>query len=255
MSREFVEDADCSVLYEDWVGLGDATTLKALRIQASEWVYAEITETHRTPSTSLPNTGTTTNFWIRLAAASEAIYLGCSRRMKGDKEKDVGYWSSFHVDAVGILEDFKAGRRRLDPEPKVGERGIGPAEAVVYGDAGTNIGESNWIESNTLVPLAVYDDDSYPRIYTVELQTVGATLADCAFRWKTDGTETDSGWEVENIACSWSFTHMSYGVEVRFFPEYIDSYEVGMKWQIQCFPERDRKSRDAGGITSMLERM
>jgi hypothetical protein len=253
MAREFVTDADCSVLYEDWAKLGDTETRQGLRIQASEWVYAEITETHRAPSSALPNTGTTTNFWLRLATASEAIYLGCSRRMKGDHQKDVGYWSSFHVDAVGILEDFKAGRRRLDPEPKIGERGIGPAEAVVYGEAGTDIGESNWIESNTLVPLAVYDDDKYSRVYTIEMQEVGETLNACTFRWKTDGTE--SGWEAENVKCSWSFIYLSHGVEVRFFPQNIASYETGMKWEIGCHPERDRKTRDVGGETFVMDRM
>ena len=250
MARGFVGTADCEVLYEDFMDLAEGSVLTGCITQASDWVYSVLSEMQRTPSSALPATGTSPNFWVRLATASESIYLAVKRRMEADKETGEGYWRPFHDDAMGILEDFRTGVKRLDPEPKIGERGIGPCEAVANG---TLSPQSFWVESNTLVPGSYYQDDWYARTYTVELQTVGATLSASTFRWRSN--ENDVGvWEESNRPCSWSFTCLSNGVEVRFFPEYLGSMVVGQSWTIRCFPERDRKSRANGGETVLMER-
>lgn len=250
MARGFCGTADCSVLYEDFTELAEGSVLTSIITQASDWVYEELATMHRTPSTALPSTGTSPNFWVRMATASESIYLAVARRMKADREVGDGYWTPFHNDALGILEDFRTGTKRLDPECSLGQKGIGPAEPVANG---TDTPEGSWVESNTLVPGCYYEDDSVPRTFTVELTTVGATLADCRFRWRTDENEVDE-WESENNTCCWSFVYLSYGVQIRFFPANIASWKVGQGWTIQCYPERDSKERATGGVTQYMER-
>jgi hypothetical protein len=250
MARGFCGTEDCSVLYEDFTSLGEGSTLESIITQASDWVYSVLAEMHRTPSSALPATGTSPNFWVRMATASESIYLAVARRMRADRENADGYWMPFHNDALGILEDFRTGAKRLDPEYSLGERGIGPAEPV---ENGTDTPEGSWVESNTLVPGCYYEDDSVPRTFTVELTTVGATLADCRFRWRTDENAVDE-WESSGNACSWSFCTLAYGVQIRFFPANIASWKVGMGWTIQCYPERDVKERSTGGVTVLMER-
>jgi hypothetical protein len=252
MARKFIGITDCEVLYEDFSALASGAILDSILEQASEWVYTSICEFNPTPSLSLPATGTSPNFFIRLATASEAVYLALSRRMLANKEGAEGYWTVFHTDAEGILEDFKSGRRRIDPEPTVGQIGIGMPTALTVGTGTEAITpNSEWIESNYGVPGCYYTEDLYPRIFTIELQTVGSNLATSTFRWKTD---EDEGWYRENVKCDWNFIPLSFGVEIRFLYKYIDSYKVGQQWQISCYPERDSKSRRVAGYTTFLER-
>jgi len=250
MARGFCGTADCEVLYEDFTTLAEGSVLTTIITQASDWVYSELAEMHRTPSSALPATGTSPNFWVRLATASESIYLAVARRMKADKEVADGYWTPFHNDALGILEDFRTGAKRLDPECSIGQKGIGPAEPVTNG---TDTPEGSWVESNTLVPGCYYLDDTVPRTFTVELTTVAASLTDCRYRWRTDENAVGE-WESSGNACSWSFCYLAHGVEIRFFPANIASWKVGQAWTIQCYPERDSKNRATGGTTTIMGR-
>lgn len=248
MARGFVGTADCEVIYEDFSDLGSASTLTGFIVKASDWVYAKIAEFSRTPSAALPDTGTSPNFWVREATALEAVHLAVFRRMAADKEERNGYWDAFRSDALAIIEDFRTGAKKLDPEVKAGERGIGPAEQ--YGN-GTTVVDSAWIESNTLVPFSYYEDDRYSREFFVEIIGTGATLAAHSFRWWTDEYPSGS-YAQASVPFSWSFTALSHGVEVRFFPEYIGTYAIGQKWRIRCFPERDAKLKGASSNTTMF---
>lgn len=248
--REFVTDSDCEALFEGFTDLV-GTIGSTIRGQASEFVNAEIVKFHPQLSTALPASGTSPNFHVRLAAASESIYLALSRRMITSVEEEEGYWTVFHKDALGIIEEIKSGDIRLDPDPSRSLVGIGVAEGVVNGTVAAPT--SSWAESNSLLATSYYQDDMYSRTYTVEIDGIGDTLKESTFRWKTNMT-VDKDWEGEGIQMNVLFTGLSYGVAVRWLNANFSSFAVGQQWEIACYPERDSKNKAIGIETHFMER-
>lgn len=250
MAREFCTVAQCEVLYEGFSELAPTTTGTGIIQQASAWIYATVSEFHAAPSTALPDSGISPNFWINLATASEAVYLALVRRMVSNGETSEGFWDVFHADAIDILKSIKSGDRRLDPDPKLAQVGIGVPEAIANEEY--TVGSSNWLESNHNVPEDYYEDDVYSRRFYIEIQTIGSTLKTSTFRWKTDLTEDD--WAAEGVFMDWAFMSLSHGVQFRFLPDNFADFEVGMMWRITCNPEKDIKNRASGGSTVFMGR-
>lgn len=252
MARQFCTVTDCEVFFEGFEDLA-GTLAEDFIEQASDWVYAQISEFHPAPSLALPETGVSPNYWVRSATTQYTIYLALDRRMITSQETDDGYWRGFLNEAKEILVSIYEGKHKLDPLPMVGEKGIGMTEAIANG---TNpVGTSTWFESNCNVPTSVYEDDTYSRMYYIELESVGSNVQDSTFKWRTDMTTNASGYEATGLSMDYTFIALSYGVEVRFLPESFDEFEVGMTWRIKCFPERDSKQRSSSGMETVFWEM
>lgn len=253
MARNFCSTTDCEIIYE---GFSDTVgnLVDSIIEEASNWVYANISEFHPAPSTALPSTGTSPNYWVRTATANEAIYLALNRRMVTvNEEAEEGYWTVYHTDALNILSDIYEGKHRIDPDPMLAQKGIGVAEAISNGTY--SVGTSNWLESNVNVPTDFYEDDTYSRVYYIQIESLGATLKTSTFKWWTDMTDlTADGYDGEGIYMDYRFVGLSYGVKVRFMGDNFDSFEEGMTWKIPCYPERDTKQRQNSISTMFWER-
>ncbi|MCK4521161.1 MAG: hypothetical protein KAU20_01215 [Nanoarchaeota archaeon] len=245
--RQFCDIEDCEAIFEGFSDLA-GTNGSTLINKASKFINAEITKFHPQASAALPSEGTSPNFHVVLATASEAIYWALNRRMVTSSESaEDGYWTVFHQDALAIIEEIKTGEIRLAPDPKLSAVGIGMTEAV------TSTATSTWLESNSLVPMSYYEDDVYSRIYTITIESLGSTLKTSKFKWKTDMT-VDTDWEAEGVFMNVSFLTLSHGVAVRFLAENFDSFEVDQTWKIECYPERDSKNKAVGIKTFHMER-
>jgi hypothetical protein len=231
----FCGTEQCDAIFEDWstkvainsTGTSIATTLIT---EASAWVYAALSNSAVIPSLALPTgTGTSPDFFIRRATANEAVYLGLFRRVVASNEEAEGYFTKFHEDALGILENILDGKITLTPEIAPSKKGIGQP----YGTAnGTITAPTDTdIETNALVAGACYTDDNYSRIYYVRVKN------STTFQWWTN----EKPLTTYEAPISWTFTPLDYGVQVRF-PN--ASYgTVGQTWKIECYPERETNSK------------
>lgn len=253
MAYKFCSSTDCEIIYEGFENTA-GNLADSIIEEASAWVQANVSEYHPSPSTSMPASGTSSNYWIRTATANEAVYLCLNRRMVTNiEDADDGYWEDFHADAVSILADIYEGKHRLDPDPKLAQKGIGVAEAISYGTF--EVGTNSWLESNCNVPTDFYEDDTYSRVYYVQIETLGSSLKTSTFRWWTSMTDlVNDGYEDSGIYMDYVFHTMSYGVKVRFLGDNFSSFAEGMVWKIPCYPERDTKQRQTAISTVFWER-
>lgn len=231
----FCGTTDCDALLEKFsteVAVEDGTSLATSLIeQASGWVYATLSAFNYVPSIAMPSSGTSPNWWIKRAAASEAVYLGLARRMIASNESTEGYFNIFHEDATAILNDIRNNKIVIEPDIAPGFQGIGQPYGIANGTI--TAPANDLLESNARIAGNYYEDDYYPRSYIIEM-TSGSTYK---YWIKNEPTEIYTG------TCDWQFINLGYGVAIRFAQYGYGTYTTGKQWQLDCYPEKEIKSK------------
>jgi len=235
---------DCINIFEDYSSYADGTTAAALVTESSRFLTAEINNFHKAP---LPLSGGTYSYYVVRASALENVYLSISRRNSDQHEEEIGWWNKYHVMSMDIIDRMRSNKISLEADVSPWERGIGPIEEKANGTVSAP--DLGMAESNSAIEGAYYTGHDMPRTFVVQLDGVGSTIATQSFKWKY---LHGSAWEDETIDCSWDWTGLEYGVNVRF----IDSgtFAAEQQWEIPSNPINYDRNKNHSTITGYMVR-
>lgn len=239
----FCSYTDASMIYEDFTTMvGTGTDCTNIIAAASDWVNAILLDFY---GTVFYESGTIYPYWIKQATALKSVYIAFSRRQDQAQTTNTGFWTKYEDEALKILQDLRDGSHNLSSqETAPWERGITPAKGVLNGSVVAPAYGAMF--SNFDVP-GLYYTGEYPRVYVVELDGTGSTIAEQTFRWKY---KYGSEWEAEKQALSWEWVNLSGNVAIRF--EDSITFAVGQMWEVACTPPQTNPNFGVNGMSHSL---